>query len=186
MSAQDCKKQAFATRAALPSGWSTLVNMNAWLVPSLRACLQKMARLWLYGSVRKLPLLLVSEQGESSLNCLLMVAAYHDASLDVQAVRRRLGPAGRNMRLAELVQVAGTLGLRGRPLRVELSDLHRLPMPAILQWKQGECVVVRRCKAQQLWLHDPQSGACVVDAAEAAECFTGVTVILEREAHAGV
>ena len=170
MAAQDCKKEEYISRAPLPISWRSLINIRAWL-----------PWLWPFGRARKLPVLLSREPADSPLHCLLMVAAYHDGKLDLKAVRRRLGPSARNLRLAEMVQVAGTLGLRGRPLRIELTDLHRLPMPAILQWHHGGCVVVKRCKAEQLWLHDPQSGACVLDVAVAAQHFTGVAVILERE-----
>ncbi|MEN5071931.1 peptidase domain-containing ABC transporter [Stenotrophomonas sp. TWI1183] len=134
-------------------------------------------------SARRLPMVHQSEAAECGLACLAMVANFHGHDLDLSSLRRRFDTSLKGMHLASLMQIADSLGLESRPIKVDLEDVAAARLPCILHWDMTHFVVLKRVTARGLEIHDPARGARQLTLAEAGRHFTGV--LLELSPRAG-
>jgi len=107
-----------------------------------------------------------------------MVAGYHGKHIHLDSVRDLHGLAGHGVTFKDLLQIAGHLQLTARPLRLPISDLRRLKLPAILHWEMTHFVVLVRCGWRHYVIHDPATGRRSVGKAEMHRDFTGVALEL--------
>jgi ATP-binding cassette subfamily B protein RaxB len=127
---------------------------------------------------KKLPLVFQTEAAECGLACLAMIAGYHGAQIDLQALRQRFSLSLRGATLSHIIRFASALDLTGRPLRAELEDLAYLKTPCILHWKMDHFVVLKKVTRKYIYLHDPSTGPKRITFAEASRYFTGVALEL--------
>ena len=127
---------------------------------------------------RKVPVVLQQESAECGLACLAMVAAYHGKSIRLDELRKLHGPGCHGATLSDLLHTAKHLELTAWPLRVALSELHRLRLPAVVHWRMNHFVVLVRCGHRRYLIHDPAIGRRKVRPAEFDESFTGVALEL--------
>jgi ATP-binding cassette subfamily B protein RaxB len=125
-----------------------------------------------------------AEGSECGLACIAMVASYHGLKIDLISLRRRFQMSLKGATLRQLLRISEDLGLSGRPLRGEVSSLLHLPLPAILHWDLNHFVVLTRIRSglrgPRFHIHDPASGARVLESAEMARRFTGVAIELVK------
>ncbi|AWN38793.1 ABC transporter [Methylobacterium radiodurans] len=108
--------------------------------------------------------------------CLAMLLGHHGRHVDLGALRRRHPLSLKGMTLRNLVDLAGTMGLTTRALRIELTDLARLKTPCILHWGLNHFVVLAEVRARGIVVHDPARGRRTVGLAEVSRSFTGVAL----------
>ena len=123
-------------------------------------------------------LILQAEASECGLACLAMVADHHGCRLQLRELRQRFQLSLKGAALADLVRAAGKLGLRSRPLRLELAQLARLQTPCILHWDLNHFVVLAKADARGICVYDPAFGKRRLGYREASEHFTGVALEL--------
>jgi len=95
-----------------------------------------------FSARRSLPVIVQSEASECGLACLAMVASFHGHRMDLNTLRRQHQMSLNGVTLKSLVEIARHLNLTSRSLRVELEDLGRLKLPAILHWDMNHFVVL--------------------------------------------
>jgi len=88
----------------------------------------------LLASKGRLPVILQGERSECGLACLAMLLGYHGHQTDLHTLRQRHAVSLRGATLKGLIGQAEQLALAPRALRVELDELSRLSLPAILHW----------------------------------------------------
>ena len=119
-----------------------------------------------------------TELAECGLAALAMVAGYHGLKIDVGLLRRHYAPSTRGSTLKSLMEVADSLGLTPRAVRVPLDQIPDLPMPAILHWNMNHYVVVERCRTSRrgfkALIHDPAGRSSWIDRDEISDQFTGI------------
>lgn len=120
-----------------------------------------------------------TEASECGLACLAMVAAHHGLEIGMPEMRRRFPMSLKGLRLSQLIDIAGKLGLHGRALRLELEGLSRLDTPAILHWDLHHFVVLERVRRDSVVVLDPALGRRTLPMAEVSRHFTGVALELE-------
>src|SRR5215467_2463894 len=108
-----------------------------------------------FGGRPRLPVVLASEAAECGLACMTMIARYHGHDVDLNGLRQRFALSLAGMSLRSLMTLADQMGFSTRPLRVELSALGRVQMPAILHWDLNHFVVLRSINAKAAVIHDP-------------------------------
>lgn len=131
-----------------------------------------------FGLGAKLPLLLQTEATECGLACLGMIAGYHGYCSDLATLRRRFPISLKGATLTHLIQVAQSLELATRPLRLELDDLCKLRLPCILHWNFNHFVVLKGVSGKIVTIHDPATGRRKLSFAELSSSFTGVALEL--------
>lgn len=120
-----------------------------------------------------------SEASECGLACLAMVAAHHGLDLGMAELRRRFPMSLKGLRLSQLVDMAGRLGLHGRALRLDMDGLAKLRTPAILHWDLNHFVVLESVRRDSVVVIDPSYGRRTLPLSEVSRHFTGVALELE-------
>ncbi|MCC2618222.1 peptidase domain-containing ABC transporter [Aestuariibacter halophilus] len=127
---------------------------------------------------RRLEILLQSQTGECGLACITMIANYHQHLTDLFTLRHRYPNHAQGMNLQDVLQVAASLNLAGRAMRLELEQLHELSLPCILHWDLDHFVVLKQVKRRGVWIHDPAQGERWVDLKTLNTAFTGIALEL--------
>jgi ATP-binding cassette subfamily B protein RaxB len=120
-----------------------------------------------------------SEASECGLACLAMVAAHHGLDLGMPELRRRFPMSLKGLRLSQLIDIAGRLGLHGRALRLDMDGLAKLQTPAILHWDLNHFVVLESVRRDSLVIADPSCGRRTLPLSEVSRHFTGVALELQ-------
>lgn len=131
-----------------------------------------------FSGSRKTPLILQTEAAECGLACLAMVASFHGHRVDLASLRQKFSLSLKGSTLNHLIQIADALHLGSRPVRVDLNELGRLTLPAILHWDFNHFVVLTQIKRGVATVHDPAKGALQLPFTEVSKHFTGVALEL--------
>ncbi len=84
----------------------------------------------------------------------------------------------RGATLSQVIDMARSLKLGARPLRLEMPALGRLSTPCILHWGMDHFVVLEKFNSGRATIVDPSIGRRVVNQAELNQKFTGVALEL--------
>jgi ATP-binding cassette subfamily B protein RaxB len=129
------------------------------------------------------PVILQTEGAECGLACLAMVASFHGHRTDLASLRQKHSISLQGATLATLIHIATHLHLASRPVRLELDDLKKLTLPAILHWDFNHFVVVTQVRSHTVVVHDPAQGRRMLSFAEVSKHFTGVALELTPTPH---
>jgi ABC-type bacteriocin/lantibiotic exporter with double-glycine peptidase domain len=136
-----------------------------------------LARLGISGS--KIPVIQQLTATECGVACLAMVLGYHGHQKSREEVRDVLA-AGRNGTSAQsILEAAHYYGLRGRGVRLDLSELQHLTPATILHWEFDHFVVFQEVLSDSVRIVDPAVGRRRVPMDEFRRSFTGVALLLE-------
>ena len=118
------------------------------------------------------------EAADCGAACLAMVAAFHGRVVSLDAARAAAG-VNRGTDAQGIMRGAEQLGLRGRGLRLEPSDLHHLRRASILHWDLNHFVVLDRVRRRAIDIVDPAYGRRSVPLDRFSKHFTGVALEFE-------
>ena len=127
---------------------------------------------------KRLPVILQTEMTECGLACIAMVAKYHGHRVDLNGLRSRFPISQKGATLDTLINISGELDLGTRALRLDMDDMKKLQLPAILHWDLNHFVVLKKVRGQKITIHDPARGERVMHMREASDHFTGVALEL--------
>ena len=105
-----------------------------------------------------------------------MILGHHGHRIDLAALRRRQAVSLKGVTMRSLVQLAGSMQLATRALRLNLDDLAKLRRPCILHWGLNHFVVLADVRAGRVTIHDPAHGRRTLPLADASREFTGVAL----------
>lgn len=125
---------------------------------------------------RKVPVFLQQQRAECGLVSLAMIASFFDPEQTADGFRAMAGISQQGADLRMLMRLAGKADLVARPVRLDISDMKRLQVPAILHWCMDHFVVLTRVKSSGIVINDPALGQRFVTRRELDECFTGVAL----------
>lgn len=128
-------------------------------------------------------LILQSEASECGIACLGMIASHFGHEVDLSDLRGRFLVSLKGTTLAQLIRNAAAMQMSSRPLRIELADLARMPVPCILHWNLNHFVVLKRAsrdlRGQYVFtILDPAVGERRISLHEVSASFTGVALEL--------
>lgn len=121
-----------------------------------------------------------SEAAECGLACLAMIAGYHGQHIELPTLRRRFSLSLKGVTLARLIEIAQSMGLACRPLRLELDELRHVQLPCILHWDLNHFVVLREVGKRDAVVHDPAVGERTLTFEELSKHVTGVAVEVSK------
>ena len=131
---------------------------------------------------KTLPVILQTEVTECGLACLTMIGRYHGHDIDLNVLRKRHLISMTGASLKSIMAIAGTLQLAARPLKVELDQLPKLQLPAILHWDLNHYVVLKSVKGDKVQIVDPGIGLRVMKLSKVSDHFTGIALELSPTA----
>lgn len=124
------------------------------------------------------PIWLQSEASECGALCAGMIYAFHGGKADQREIRRIADVTLRGMTLEQLIGFCSRLGLIGRPIRIELSELRQIQVPAILHWDLNHFVVLSSATSSRVRIVDPKIGVLDLSYDECSRHLTGVALEL--------
>lgn len=119
-----------------------------------------------------------TEAAECGLACLAMIAGYHGLETDLQILRRDHAVSLKGSTLKSLIDIADSMNLAARPLRVELPALEQVRLPAVAHVDFNHFVVITAVARDSVVLHDPARGVRTVLLSEFSKNFTGIVLEL--------
>src|SRR5262245_44342463 len=128
------------------------------------------------GRRRRLPIIIATEGAECGLACMAMIACYHGHNVDLNGLRQHYALSLAGASLKSLMRIAAQLCVSARALKVELSPIGKINLPAILHWDLNHFVVLRSTGRNRVAIHDPASGARTMALEEFSKHFTGVAL----------
>ena len=131
-----------------------------------------------FSGLRRLPMIYQTEAMECGLASMAMVAKYHGHNIDLNGLRQRFPVSLKGATLTQLMHMANQMDLGPRALRLELEDLPKLQLPAILHWDLNHFVVLKKVSGNKVHIHDPAIGAKVMTLKKLSDHFTGVALEL--------
>jgi ATP-binding cassette subfamily B protein RaxB len=131
---------------------------------------------------RKVALVTQNEMAECGQACLVMVANALGHQIDLAAMRRRFGTSRNGATLPRMCEIADSLMLEPRALRVEIEGLSTLRMPLILHWDMNHFIVLEKITHTKAVIHDPAGATYTMSLAEFGQHFTGVALELSPQA----
>ncbi|WP_159281989.1 peptidase domain-containing ABC transporter [Rahnella variigena] len=127
---------------------------------------------------QRLSVVLQTENAECGLACIAMVAGWHGHHTDLFSLRSLGGLSSRGATLGTLYEIASDIGLSGRALSLEASELSQLQMPCILHWDFNHFVVLDRLSTNSAVIHDPATGRREISLTMLMQHFTGAALEL--------
>jgi len=127
---------------------------------------------------KTLPVILQTEMTECGLACLAMIGQYHGHNIDLNVLRKKHLVSMTGASLKSIMGIAGSLQLATRPLKVDLDQLHKLQMPAILHWDLNHYIVLKAVKGDKVHIIDPGLGLRVMPLSKVSDHFTGIALEL--------
>jgi ATP-binding cassette subfamily B protein RaxB len=109
-----------------------------------------------------------------------MIAGYFGRFSDLDLLRQQCRLSGHGASFKELLDIAERLQLIARPVRLSMSELSQLQLPAVIHWRMNHFVVLVSHNRHRLRIHDPAIGKRDVEFAEFNESFTGVALEVVR------
>lgn len=128
--------------------------------------------------VKRLPVVMAAEAAECGLACMVMIGCYHGHDLDLNGLRQRFSLSMAGATLRNLIGLADQLSFGARALRVELTALDKVQLPAVLHWDLNHFVVLKKVGKTSAVVHDPARGALTLGLDELSKHFTGVVLEL--------
>ncbi|MEJ7600403.1 MAG: peptidase domain-containing ABC transporter [Kofleriaceae bacterium] len=126
----------------------------------------------------RVPYIQQLEAADCGAACLAMVSAYHGRVVTLDLARAAAG-VNRGTDALGIMRGAEQLGLRGRGVRLEMSDLRYLPRGSILHWDFNHFVVLDRVKRNTVEIVDPAFGRRAIPIDRFSKHFTGVALAFE-------
>ena len=131
-----------------------------------------------FGIGRRLPVVFQTEGAECGLACLAMVLGWHGMLTDLATLRSRHAVSLKGITLTTLARIAEQEKLGTRAVRLELEELGKLRLPAILHWDLNHFVVLHKVAGNKVIIHDPATGERSLSGDEVSRHFTGVALEL--------
>lgn len=126
---------------------------------------------------RRVDFIAQMEATECGAAGLAMILAYHGHHAPLPEVRQACGVSRDGASALAIIRAAGSYGLEARGVRVELDQLPRLRLPAILHWDFDHFVVLERLGRAGAILVDPAHGRRRAAPRELELSFTGVALV---------
>ena len=125
-----------------------------------------------------------SQNIDTGLGCLLMLARYFGVPADPQQLHHEFGVSGKLFGDTEILRAAKRLGLKMGKRTATWARLATLRLPAIAQYKDGQYVVLARVDGDKTLIHDPRaSQPQVLQEQVFAEAFNGTLILCTTRAH---
>lgn len=130
------------------------------------------------GLRRRVHAILQTEASECALACIAMVANHFGYRTTLGELRKEHPISLKGATLEDVASICERLGLVVRGLRLELSELAQLPVPAILHWNLNHFVVLTGVRGDKVRINDPAHGELELPISEVSTRFTGVALEL--------
>ena len=125
----------------------------------------------------KVPLVLQMEAVECGAAALTMILRYYGKMLPLDQVRIACGVSRDGSNAGSMLKAARNFGLDAHGYRMEVADLEKAHLPAIIHWEFDHFLVVEKFTRRWVYLADSARGYRRVSRKQFNGCFTGIVLI---------
>lgn len=90
------------------------------------------------------------ESNDCGPACLAMVSHFHGKEVALKDVKEHCSVTRMGVSIKDILQGGTSLGFSSHGVKLTLSDLDKIPLPAILFWKQDHYVVLFKKKKRKV------------------------------------
>ncbi len=130
----------------------------------------------------KVPLVLQMEAVECGAAALTMILRYYGKMVPLDQVRYACGVSRDGSNAGSMLKAARNFGLDVHGYRMEVSDLEKAHLPAIIHWEFDHFLVVERFTRRWVYLADSARGYRRVTREQFNGSFTGIALICKPAA----
>lgn len=116
---------------------------------------------------RRVPAFRQIEANDCGPTCIQMVTAYYGMKYPLKTIKRHCDMTRLGISLRDVTHCCSALGFEVESVTVNISESHRMPLPAILYFKKGHFVVLERMRQRGdryvYTIVDPAYGRVVMD-----------------------
>ncbi|WP_029788186.1 peptidase domain-containing ABC transporter [Vibrio harveyi] len=131
-----------------------------------------------FNGVKKVPLVLQSENTECGLACIAMISSFYGHKINLLPLRHHTNLGDQGVELLRLMDIANDLSLVPRALQCSLEEVTHLALPCILHWNLDHYVVLTKIKKGRYYINDPAGGERIVNKKQFSDAFTGIALEL--------
>ena len=124
----------------------------------------------------KTPIILQSETSECGLACCAMIAGYYDNNITIFQMREKISVSLKGLDFEGLIYCADSLGFNTRAIRVDLDEIKKVKLPAIVHFDFNHFVVLTKTSKKYIYVNDPALGECRYSYSEFSDHFTGIAL----------
>lgn len=120
---------------------------------------------------------------DTGLLSLLVVARFHDLSVDGGQIRHQFGQSSQLLTTHELLRAAKHVGLKAGVITATWQELATTPLPAIAQLADGRSVVLAKVQDDKVLIQDTLAARPLIQSKEDfTKTWTGQLILLTRRA----
>jgi ATP-binding cassette subfamily B protein len=128
---------------------------------------------------RRVPFVPQIEVAECGAACLTMILAYHGHHAPLAELRQACGVSRGGADALAVVRAARRYGLAADGVKVDMEQLPKLALPAVLHWDFEHFLVLERLTRKGAILVDPAVGRRTISLQEMGRHFTGIALQLK-------
>jgi ATP-binding cassette, subfamily B, bacterial HlyB/CyaB len=125
----------------------------------------------------------MSEESDTGLRCLLIIAQYYDLPVNGSQLRHQFAQPGQKLSDTELLRAAKNLGLKAGLVTSEWNKLYETAFPAMAKLVDGGYLVVAKVEEEKVLVQNPMEGYSLVLSRDRFEMiWTGELVLVTKRA----
>lgn len=120
---------------------------------------------------------------DSGLECLILLAQFHQISADAGQLKHQFGETGRPFGEYELLLAGRALGLKVQAVTTPIDRLATTPLPALALDVHGQHFIIAKIDGERVLIHDPLHGRpTIIKREECVERWAGRLVLVASRA----
>jgi ABC-type bacteriocin/lantibiotic exporter with double-glycine peptidase domain/CRP-like cAMP-binding protein len=133
---------------------------------------------------RRFPVVQQIDEMDCGVACLSMMAMFHGVKVSTAALRDKAGTGVSGTTLRSIAEAGRSVGLEVDAMKLSRDRAGKVPLPAIIHWKQNHWVVLTELNGDRAVIADPAIGRRRVTREELAECWDGFAAVVTRSGDA--
>ena len=130
-----------------------------------------------------IPSLLESDESDTGLLCLLILAQYYDLPVNGSQLRHQFARSGQKLSETELLRAAKNLGLKAGLVTSDWNKLQAASLPAMAKLVDGGYLVVAKVEDEKVLVQNPTEGYSLVLSRDRFELiWSGELVLVTKRA----
>lgn len=119
------------------------------------------------------------EATECGAAALAIVLAYYGCIVPLEEMRQECDVTRDGSKASNIVTAARKYGCTADGYAIDMNEIHKIQLPAILFWNFNHFVVLDSINREIFYINDPATGPRTVNLEEFSKSFTGVCICIK-------